>query len=610
MTPISVMTVAWSISGAASAMLGLSSLLLWLRGERELRYLLAATMAFAAAACAGSELALSRSTDVATYLLTLRIQVVLIGAMLLSLVWFVYLHFGSASRPLALAITALWSFNLVVELATPGGAVFSEITALERIQAFWGETFTIARGPTQPVKLLADAATVLVFVYLLHATAGAWRQRTGRSTVIVGAASAFFIVLAGIHTPMVDAGLVPTPYMISFAFLAIVFAMTCQIVDAALRAGRIAQQLDSRERRWQVLLEKLPLLVVQQDTAGRIQYVNPALLKTTGYQASELLGRPIRDLVAGSGTDRTPLAAASSTGATAPADFRCSRKDGEFIAAMWSSVALFGPAEAPEGTLSVGIDLTEQASTERDLAQTRRQMEMMSRATLLGEVAAGLAHEINQPLAAILSNAQAARRLLAREPPDLEEIRQINEDVIADGKRAGAVVHGLRAMLANEDAPAKRASLGAAVSGSVQLLAGELRSAGIVVSTSLDPEADLVCGDVVQIQQVLMNLILNAIRASHHNQGDMPMEIESARHGREVIISVKDRGSGIAPETMARMFEPFQTTRQGGLGVGLAISRRIVEGYGGRIRGENRPGGGAVISFALPLAEDPGVVPS
>jgi signal transduction histidine kinase len=233
-----------------------------------------------------------------------------------------------------------------------------------------------------------------------------------------------------------------------------------------------------------------------------------------------------------------------------------------------------------------------------------REVEQLGRVITLGETVGGMAHEINQPLAAILSNAQAARRFLADDDVDLVEIREIIDDIISDNKRASGIIRGVRQMLAPAGAETTVVDVNSAVRFAANLLAGELQSQDINVEMDLKQAIRPARGDTLQVQQVLLNLLLNAARAvADMPRGNRNVTIQSAEENGMVSVSVIDRGRGIREDLMPRLFEPFITGSKDGLGIGLTICKRIVERHGGAIRAENRKGGGAVFGFTLPLAD-------
>lgn len=244
--------------------------------------------------------------------------------------------------------------------------------------------------------------------------------------------------------------------------------------------------------------------------------------------------------------------------------------------------------------------------TEERMWQLRDQQARMARVALIGELAAAIAHEINQPLCATVSNAQAGQRMLSAGQPDLVELRATLEDIAADSRRASAVVARLRGMLQKTNPQPEPLQINEAVEEMVALISTQLNHSGVTVSLNLRRDLPRVLGDRVQVQQVVLNLALNAIDAMSHPQLDLRnITIQSDLHGDDkVIVSVHDSGPGIDQEHLAAVFDAFFTTKPTGIGVGLAISRSIVELHGGRIWAQSEPGQGATFQFTMPLAKD------
>ena len=220
---------------------------------------------------------------------------------------------------------------------------------------------------------------------------------------------------------------------------------------------------------------------------------------------------------------------------------------------------------------------------------------------MMGELATTLAHEINQPLAAILSNAQATRRWLKADHPNLDEVRATVDDIIADDKRAGEIIHRMRALMKKGDHKPQRIDLAKAIRDVAALLQGELIAADVSLRLDLPPGPLPVDADEVATQQVLLNLMMNGIQAMTEAGGRIRhLHVHAARAGESVVVTVHDTGKGISEETRARLFEPFFTTKTTGLGVGLGICRRIAEAHGGRLDVGPASTGGATFLFSLP----------
>lgn len=243
---------------------------------------------------------------------------------------------------------------------------------------------------------------------------------------------------------------------------------------------------------------------------------------------------------------------------------------------------------------------------ERREGQLRAELAHAMRVATLGEMAASLAHELNQPLAAILSNAQAARRFIANDAITTDELCEIIDDIVRDDKRAGGVLHNLRAMISKDPAVRELCCLNELATEVVDLMHAEMVREEIALRTNLRANLSPVEGARVELQQVLVNLLINAVQAMK----DVPsreriLEIETLAESNMAIFSIRDHGQGIPPDRLLSIFEPFFTTKPTGLGMGLSICRRIVEGHGGRIQARNEETGGARFTVWLPVTSHP-----
>lgn len=230
------------------------------------------------------------------------------------------------------------------------------------------------------------------------------------------------------------------------------------------------------------------------------------------------------------------------------------------------------------------------------------QMTFLTRAAMLGELSGALAHELSEPLAAILSNVKAAQRIMAAEPVDLHEVKDILDDIRADDQRASELIHRLRALYTKSEPTRDVVDLNQLVGETLRLTYRHLAEHRVKITPRLQPELAPVCGDTIQLQQVLLNLILNACDAMRTVAPDKrAMTLCSGvDQPGSIFLSISDTGSGIPVDAIDRLFSPFFSTKAEGMGLGLSISHSIIMGHGGAIEAMNNPEGGATFILMLP----------
>ena len=288
--------------------------------------------------------------------------------------------------------------------------------------------------------------------------------------------------------------------------------------------------------------------------------------------------------------------------------YKARLSDGSTIDVSISGKPVFDPNGRFQGYRGVATDVSDTVranKAERALQDVRMELARVSRITSLGALTASIAHEINQPIASVIMNASASLRWLGAEPPNLQEVQQGLECIRKDGARAGDVIGRIGALA--RKAPIKVAPLdiNEAIREVIALARGEITHSRVTLSTQLGGVAP-VRGDRVQLQQVILNLILNAIESMGDNEPrDLLIETQE-NDGGNILVSVSDSGPGLNPATVNRIFEPFYSTKQGGMGIGLSICRSIIEAHEGKIWArQNNPRGGSTFQFTLPVANTP-----
>ncbi|MBN9020413.1 MAG: PAS domain S-box protein [Rhizobiales bacterium] len=259
------------------------------------------------------------------------------------------------------------------------------------------------------------------------------------------------------------------------------------------------------------------------------------------------------------------------------------------------------PDDPDSNALVFVVDITERKEAQEAVLAAQAELAHAARVATLGELTASIAHEVNQPLMAVVTNGEAAMRWMRREPPDLVEVEASITRLVAEGRRASEIVKRVRAFL--RKAPEQRDELDVAdlVAEAVQLVERELARAGVTPGITVAPGLPAVIGDRIQLQQVLVNLMVNAAQAMADHPGERRLSIEAARASADMItITVADTGPGIAADHLERLFDPFFTTKEQGMGMGLAICRTTAEAHGGALSVESRPGEGATFRLSLP----------
>jgi len=377
---------------------------------------------------------------------------------------------------------------------------------------------------------------------------------------------------------------------------------------AEAEVRELASGLEAKIRR---LVEANVVGIVMWNFEGAITGANEAFLRMVQYDREDLDSGRVRwtDLTPAEwrGHDERAVAGLKATGIVQPFEKEYFRKDGSRVPVLLGGALFEGGGN--DGVAFV-LDLTEQKRVQEELQQalqslytTQVELARVSRLTTMGELVASIAHEVNQPLTAVTNNASACLRLLANRNLDPEVLRRALEEIVADGTRASAVIAGIRGFI--KKAPAEKTELDInEVIQEVLALAGhDLRKNGVSIECQLTRTLPLVRGDRVQLQQVLLNLIMNGMEAmTGVTVQPRALSLESRiDESGNVLVAVRDSGAGLGLEA-DRLFTPFFTTKANGMGMGLPISRSLIESHGGRLWATANSPHGAVFSFTLPAA--------
>jgi len=367
------------------------------------------------------------------------------------------------------------------------------------------------------------------------------------------------------------------------------------------------RRAEAATRQQAALLDLTHDTVFVRDTDDRITFWNRGARELYGWSAEEAVGRRTHELL------RTEFPAPL---ADIEAELnRTGRWEGELIhnrrndvpvtvASRWSLQR--DVRGLPVATLETNNDITTRKQAESALSQAQTELARVSRITTLGELAASIAHEVNQPLTAIVADSNAALNWLARETPDLQIVRETLAAIVKDSERAAGVFTRIRGMLSRSAQPFHPVDLCAIIPETLPLIRAEFARHAIRVEVSLAVERPLVSGDPIQLQQVLLNLLLNAAEASREVVADRRLvsvsaEVHRTEQRAHIAVKVRDAGVGLGGADLTQLFQPFYTTKPGGLGMGLSVSKTIVERHGGRLWVTANTDHGATFHFCIPV---------
>ena len=375
------------------------------------------------------------------------------------------------------------------------------------------------------------------------------------------------------------------------------------------------RQLEERETKIRRLVDANIIGIVISDLDGQILGANDAFLHMMGYDPEDLVPGRLRwtDLTPPEwrGRDAEAVEELKRTGTMQPFEKEYFRKDGSRVP------VLIGAASFEEGGqegVAFVLDRTERKRAEAEARDSERryrevqtELAHASRVATMGQLTASIAHEVKQPIAATVTNAQAALRWLGCQSPDLEEVRQALTHIVQDGMRAGDVVGRIRDLIKKAPPREDRLEINPVIREVIELPRGEAVKNGVCVQTELAEGLPLIQGDRVQLQQVMMNLIINAVEAiSGISEGSRELLISSGKAGTDdVRVVVRDSGPGVPATDLDRLFEPFYTTKPGVLGLGLSICRSLIQTHGGRFWASPNSPRGAIFQFTLPAQPEP-----
>jgi PAS domain S-box-containing protein len=607
---------AWTMMAAASLTLGLIHLLVWFKQRSRPAHLAFFVLATAVAAFSAFELSMMGAQTPASYAAALRWAHIPICVIVLSFVGFVHLYFDAGRLWLAYAAVAARLLALLLNFVTGVNLNFQDVTALDHAALWGGGAAAVPVGIPNPWQIVAHIGNALLVAFVVDASITLWRRgdpvARRRAAVVGGSIVLCVVVVSGLGV-LIVAGAVRAPTILTPGFLVVVLAMGYELSWDVMAAAQLAAKLRTSElnlraseEQFRAVVESVPNALLLVDGRGKVTLTNPQAHALFGYAREELIGRPVELLIpkryrsAHENYRQSYAADARARVMGFARELYAQRKDGSEVPVE----VVLKPMRTAHGlfVLVSLIDVTERRQNERTAARQRDEIAHLSRVATLGALSGSLAHEINQPLMGILSNAEAAQDFLACDDVNLDEVREILVDIVEDDKRAGEVIRRLRTLLKKGEVQHRPLDISSVVDDVLRLTRNDLMNRDVAVSTELVPDLPPVLGDRIQLQQVLLTLVLNACEAMEAVPGNRQVHIRAHQtDDAGVEISVSDRGGGIPPGDLERIFEPFVTTKEHGIGLGLSICRTIIIAHGGRLWAENI-GEGATFRVTLPLS--------
>jgi PAS domain S-box-containing protein len=605
---MSYITILWSGCAAAALLLGLLHGLAWIYDRRA-----QANLAFAIAAlclCGGAyiELGLLRASTPQQFgeliwWLHFPMTGVIIGIAL-----FLRLYLRAGRWWLLSALIALRGAVLLLNVLSSPNFNFERIDSIRQLY-FLGEPVTVvANAVTGQYQWLALCAVVLFPVFIIDVGVTLLRRNAPGDRRLVGVLVApvlATVVLASLLTQLVLWRIVELPILMVPPFLIALTAMTIELSRDVLRASLLARDLRESERRLDLAASAAGAGLWAWDAStGRFWATERARATLRLPHGSEILGTDLLQIV--HADDAAQLKAALKHafvhGGEHTLQFRIAGPGGE---TRW--IAVDGAVDLrengePELLRGVVRDVTHQRRAEEEVTELRQKLAHAGRVTMLGQLASAIAHELSQPLSAIQHNVETAQIVLKREPVDMRLLSEIIDDVLRDDRRAADVLQRLRTWLKQGRINTEDLHMDELAHDVVTLVRGDATIKHVAIDCAVPRTLPVVRADRVHLSQVMLNLLMNAIEAVSAGKGPQ-RRVSIEAHVREddcCEVSVSDTGPGIAPDQLDRIFEPFVTAKPNGMGIGLSISRSIVEAHGGKLWAESGARG-ATFHFTVPL---------
>lgn len=597
---------------AAALLLGVMHAMVGMHYRQSAAYIVFAVLAIAVAALAAMELLLMKQSDPAVFGRLIRQAHIPSTIIALALPIYLRLRLGKRHTFLFAAAVGSRLLAVVLNFAGPQSLAWREVRSTQTVD-FLGSQVSVA-GEVVPNTWRWVGAVSLLFLalYVFAVWFSHLKERRDRNSILMASGYASWILLATGTTWMINYHIVELPYVISVSVLPLFGCIAWELSREILRVASIASRLQEQTADMELAARVARLAHWNWDMKEGI--IHASGIGRELYGLSGEGGVRFEEFIASvHEADRAGVRAAISEAEASGwlhTEYRLreSVRPGQATWVLACGQIEYDQSGRPHYMRGLSMDIGQRKAAEAEARARREEVARLSRVGALGEISGSLAHELNQPLSAILNNAESARRLLVREPPDTREAAEACADVITSTLRAREVILRLRAFLERGETSHAFLEPDVIVREVLHMLASELRERGVTVEFSPGQVPGL-CGDRVQLQQVLLNLFLNAAEAMHEQPAcTRCLRVVTAVVGERVEIQVADSGRGV-PGSDQDIFAPFVTTKPHGLGMGLAVCRSIARAHGGDVSCMNAAEGGAIFTVTLPISATPNSCP-
>jgi PAS domain S-box-containing protein len=604
---VSTVTVLWSMIAAACLTLAAVHLPIWWRDREESTSLAFAVAAVCTAVTAGCELLALHASTPHAYAAAIRAAHIPVTVLLISLVAFIHFYLRAGRLALAATGIALRALSTPFSFLSGDTLNFREIESLQSIE-FLGDSVSIPFGSLNPWMLLSHLGILLVFVFLVDATLTVWRRGQRGISLWVGSSVTLFVLLGLGHATLLYWGGWHAPVLVSPFFLGVIAVMAYAMFRDLVNAKRLVTELRESEAQVATAAAAGNVGTFSRDLRQGEIVASTSWRELFGFSPHErLTHRAILERLHPDDRDafENRVVSDSGQGGRYRSEYRVLLPDGRTRWILHHGRLEFDAKGRPIRTHGASIDITSQKHAAEEMLRLRQDIAHVGRVSVMGQLASALAHEINQPLGAILRNAEAAALFIKHPSPDLDEISAIVDDIRKDDRRASEVIDRMRALLRRQPVEMIPLDLELVLLDVVTLLRSDAAARRVRLDVDIGGRLPKILGDRVQLQQVLLNLIINGMDALDAVPGERrSIRVTAARKPQqEAEVCVSDTGRGIPPGEIERIFDPFVSTKPQGIGMGLSISRTIVEAHSGRLWAENNAGGsGASFRFTVPIA--------